>query len=324
MKATAISALLALMLAIAQVQADVRINQIQFVGSHNSYKQAMSGFYRAVLGLIDADAAKSLDYEHAPLQDQLDLGLRKLELDVFYQPRSLTFPVGHVQVIDMNSHCLTLRACLIEIVQWSDANPQHSPIWISFNAKDQQIDWLPAPTLFDAQAFSTMDDVLEEVVGSRLIRPAAVKAWGASLPNWPTLDEARGKFLMILDEGGAKRETYLKGWRQRPMFTSVGIEHPAAAVMIINDPIKDFGRIQKLVRRGFMVRTRADANTVEARANDVKRLQAAFASGAQAVSTDYYMPINPFGNNYRVWLASGERCNPVSAPPQCRQADIEP
>ena len=169
-----------------------------------------------------------------------------------------------------------------------------------------------------------MDDVLEEVMGSRLIRPAAVKAPDASLPNWPTLDEARGKFLLILDEGGAKRETYLNDWRQRPMFTSVGIEHAAAAVMIVNDPIKDFGRIQKLVRGGFMVRTRADANTVEARANDVKRLQAALASGAQAVSTDYYMPINPFGNNYRVWLASGERCNPVSAPPQCRQADIEP
>ena len=324
MKATVTSALLALMLAIAQVQAEVRINQVQFVGSHNSYKQAMSGFYRAVLGLIDADAAKSLDYEHVPLHDQLDFGLRKLELDVFYQPQSRTFPVGHVQVIDMSSHCLTLRACLTVVVQWSDANPQHAPIWIIFNAKDQQIDWLPAPTLFDFQAFSIMDDVLEEVMGSRLIRPAAVKAQGASLPNWPTLDEARGKFLLILDEGGAKRETYLNDWRQRPMFTTVGIEHPAAAVMIVNDPIKDFGRIQKLVRGGFMVRTRADANTVEARANDVKRLQAALASGAQAVSTDYYMPINPFGNNYRVWLASGERCNPVSAPPQCRQADIEP
>ena len=114
MKATAISALLALMLALAQVQADLRINQVQFVGSHNSYKQSMSGFYRVVLGLLAVDAAKSLDYEHLPLQDQLDLGLRKLELDVFYQPQSLTFPVGHVQVIDMNSHCLTLRACLTE------------------------------------------------------------------------------------------------------------------------------------------------------------------------------------------------------------------
>ena len=312
------------MLAIAQVQADLRINQVQFVGSHNSYKQAMSGFYQVVLGLIDVDKAKSLDYEHVPLHDQLDLGLRKLELDVFYQPQSRTFRVGHVQVIDMKSHCLTLRACLAEVVHWSDANPQHAPIWISFNAKDQQIDWLPAPTLFDAQAFSTMDAVLEEVMGVRLIRPAAVKAPGASLPNWPTLDEARGKFLLILDEGGVKRETYLNGWRQRPMFTPVEIEHPASAVMIVNDPIKDFERIQKLVRGGFMVRTRADANTVEARANDIERQQAAFASGAQAVSTDYYTPTNPFGNNYRVWLASGERCNPVSAPPQCRQEDIEP
>ena len=84
MKATAISALLALMLAIAQVQADVRINQIQFVGSHNSYKQAMSPLVFRALHLLDAKAAESLEYWHEPIATQLDLGLRKLEIDIFW------------------------------------------------------------------------------------------------------------------------------------------------------------------------------------------------------------------------------------------------
>ena len=317
MKASAQTVLLALLFTLFSVHAEVRINQIQFVGSHNSYKLAMPGLYQTVLGLVDADAALALDYQHMPLHDQLNLGLRKLELDVFYQPQSQSFPVGHVQVIDMNSHCPTLRTCLAQLLQWSDAHPEHAPIWIGFNAKDQQIGWLPDPAPFDVRAFAAMDAVLEEMLGSRLIRPGDVKPQGARAPNWPTLNDARGKFLLILDEGGQKREMYLEGWRQRPMFTTVGPEHPAAAVMIVNDPLRDFERIRALVRDGYMVRTRADANTVEARVNDTNRRQAAFASGAQAVSTDYYSPSNPFGNNYRVWIVGGVRCNPVAGPLVC-------
>ena len=317
MKALVQTVWLALLFTPFSAHAEVRINEIQFVGSHNSYKGRMPSFYRTVLGLIDADAALALDYQHVPLHDQLNLGLRKLELDVFYRPQSQTFPVGHVQVIDMNSHCRTLRTCLAQLVQWSDANPEHAPIWIGFNAKDQQIGWLPDPTPFDARAFAGMDTVLEEMLGSRLIRPGDVKFQEAGAPNWPTLNDARGKFLLILDEGGQKRETYLEGWRQRPMFTTVEPEHPAAAVMIVNDPLRDFERIRALVRDGYMVRTRADANTLEARVNDTNRRQAAFASGAQAVSTDYYSPSNPFGNDYRVWIVGGVRCNPVAGPLVC-------
>ena len=94
--------LLAFFASVSGHASDLHINHIQFVGSHNSYKQAMSGGYRALLGLINEEAAKALDYEHPPLQQQLDAGLRKLELDVFYQADPAKFPVGHVQVIDMN------------------------------------------------------------------------------------------------------------------------------------------------------------------------------------------------------------------------------
>lgn len=142
------------------VQAELRINQIQFVGSHNGYKQVMSESYRTLLACSDEDAANALEYVRIPLSQQLDLGLRKLELDVFYQPQSGEFPVGHIRLIDMNSHCATLRLCLEQLVRWSLAHPDHQPIWISFNAKDQAIDWLPQPTPVDADAFDALDDVL--------------------------------------------------------------------------------------------------------------------------------------------------------------------
>lgn len=298
---------------------DLHINHIQFVGSHNSYKQAMSGGYRVLLGLINEEAAKALDYEHPPLQRQLDAGLRKLELDVFYHAEPDEFPVGHVQVIDMNSHCVTLRQCLSRVAQWSDANPDHEPIWLSFNAKDQKISWLPDSTPFDDAAFRAMDRVLESVLGARLIRPRDVRPVGSARPVWPRLEQARGKFLLILDEGGAKRDLYASNWRSRPMFVNVGPEHSGAAVMIVNNPIGDFDHIRALVSAGYMVRTRADADTWEARSNDTQRRDAAFASGAHAISTDYYLPSNPFGNAYRVHVPSGIQCNPVTAPQGCSQ-----
>ena len=71
--------------------APLKINQIQFVGSHNSYKQAMSPLIFKALHLLDAKTAESLEYWHVPLAQQLDLGLRKLEIDLFYDPEEARF-----------------------------------------------------------------------------------------------------------------------------------------------------------------------------------------------------------------------------------------
>ena len=37
----------------------LRMNEIQFIGSHNSYKQQMPSFYRWLLRLIDGEGAKA-------------------------------------------------------------------------------------------------------------------------------------------------------------------------------------------------------------------------------------------------------------------------
>lgn len=290
------------------------INQIQFVGSHNSYKMAMSAADMAALRIRNPAAAQSLDYAHISLPAQLDLGLRKLELDVFYDPQQQRFPVGHVQRIDMNSQCASLRICLQQVRNWSEQHPQHIPIWISFNAKDQKVTGLPDPAPFTADALLQMDEIIEQMLAGRLIRPSDIQDL-----QWPTVHASRGKFLLILDEGGDKRELYWQNWQARPMFTNAPVGHQAAAVMIVNDPIAQGDEIRALVRAGYLVRTRADADTVEARSGSTRRRDAAFASGAQAISTDYYLPAQDTG--YQVKITNGVRCNPVSAPAGCRSPE---
>jgi hypothetical protein len=288
------------------------MNEIQFVGSHNSYKQRMPFLYFWSLRLIDGEVAKALDYWHPPISDQLELGLRKLELDLFNNDLSGEFPVGHIQIIDMETNCASLRACLLEIKQWSDQNPNHVPIWISFNLKDQAVPLLPDPQLFTPEVLTNIDLAVEEIIGDKLIYPRDVVD-----KEWPLLAESRGKILLILDEGGEKRDWYLKGWRDRPMFVSVDEDHEAAAIMIINDPVRDFDRIKSLVKQGYLVRTRADSGTQEARKNDTVRREKAFQSGAQAISTDYFLSTNPFGSGYSVSIEGGIRCNPVLISENC-------
>ena len=64
----------------------ITINQIQVIGSHNSYKQQIE---KPVMELILARDSNSigLDYAHIPMKDQLDLGLRGLEIDVLHDPK---------------------------------------------------------------------------------------------------------------------------------------------------------------------------------------------------------------------------------------------
>ena len=127
--------------------------------------------------------------------------------------------------------------------------------------------------------------------------------------DWPTLDQSRGKFLFVLDETGEKMSTYLKGHASlagRVMFVNAEENHPESAVRIVNDPKADWAYIQHLVQSGYLVRTRADSDTVEARKNDYSRWKAALLSGAQIVSTDYYVPNPAFGNDYHVRLPENQ------------------
>ena len=69
-----------------------RLNQVQVIGSHNSYHIAP---YKTVLELIAATGrrrAESLDYTHPPLAEQFSRqGIRQVELDVYADPKGGLF-----------------------------------------------------------------------------------------------------------------------------------------------------------------------------------------------------------------------------------------
>jgi len=304
----------------------LRMNDIQILGSHNSYKLEMPAENFAMLSSARPEVARTLEYSHIPLAEQLDLGIRKLELDVFYDPdhelfgdraSDSQFPVLHVQNLDDRSSCRSLGHCLELLVNWSAAHPDHLPVFVSFNAKDAAVS-IPdslVPLPFDESAWQAMDAELRSLLADRLITPAEVFASGEL--EWPLLDAARGRFIAILDEADEKRRVYASRWRERAMFANLAEDQPGAAIMVINDPIADFDLIQARVRAGYIVRTRADADTQEARENDTRRRDLAFASGAQLISTDYYLPAGRFNSSYVVQLPDVARCNPVRRPTDC-------
>ena len=61
----------------------VRINQIQLIGSHNSYHAGLLPGIAWIVKQRDPNAFASLDYAHGGLDIQLSLGVRQIELDIF-------------------------------------------------------------------------------------------------------------------------------------------------------------------------------------------------------------------------------------------------
>jgi hypothetical protein len=96
-------------------------------------------------------------------------------------------------------------------------------------------------------------------------------------------------------------------------------EAPEAAILVMNEPHEDEALIRERVAMGFIVRTRADADTREARTGDTKRREAALASGAQYISTDYIWPDTRFAPGFTARLPgkAAARCNPVNASAMC-------
>ena len=99
--------------------------------------------------------------------------------------------------------------------------------------------------------------------------------------NWPKLGAARGKVLFLLDDNKAKVAIY-RGARAslegRTMFVNTDEKSPAAAFTTIDNPAKNSNDVIARVKAGFIVHTFADADTREARKNDMLRRDWAFAS----------------------------------------------
>jgi len=345
----------------------IRINQIQLIGSHNSYH---AGLLPGIVKLMEQSEPKEiagLDYAHAGLNSQLSHGVRQIELDIFADskggrfahpkgpaavaqaglpadpepyPESVMlkpgFKVMHMQDIDYASNCQPFVACLQIVRSWSRAHPEHIPIFILVETKqhlpDNKHPWTPVEP-FTAETLDALDAEIRSVFSAdELITPDQVRGRHRTLEKavrkggWPTLERARGKVVFLMDQTDVG-PLYLEGHpslRGRVLFTNATPGQPDAAFIEKNEG--DEATIAVLVRQGFLVRTRADSDTVEARSNDGRNRDRALRSGAQIVSTDYPQSEPARWTGYFVALPNGlpARCNPVNGPPSCVDSLLEP
>src|ERR1700677_1375539 len=68
---------------LAQATDTLKLNQIQVIGTHNSYHAGIAPNESTLWQAKYANAYKGLDYQHQPLQQQFDSGVRQIELDIF-------------------------------------------------------------------------------------------------------------------------------------------------------------------------------------------------------------------------------------------------
>lgn len=304
----------------------LRLNQIQVLATHNSY-HVESDF------ALPPAIKEPLQYTHAPLDEQLDRGVRGFELDAVNAPGG-DFPVVHTPVVDAQTNCTPLAQCLEVVRRWSRTHPGHVPIFILIEPKGGELERNLDPQLreFDAGGLDQLDALVRSSLGRQLITPDSVRGKSKALRDavtqrgWPKLRKARGKVMVILNADGATRDRFLEGHsslEDRAMFVTADEGSTTAAVIKVDDP--DEARIRPLVEEGFIVRTRADADLVEARARDTTRRELALRSGAQIVSTDFEVPVPAIGGDYVVQIPAGTpaRCNPIDAPKNCRPRDVE-
>ena len=341
----------------------VKLNQIQVIGTHNSYHAGIAPNESKLWQAKYADAYKGLDYQHQPLPQQFDSGVRQIELDVYadtqgglyahpsgpksvaaaslpadpdFDPNGLMnkpgFKVMHVQDVDYRSTCQPFIGCLEQIKEWSHAHPNHVPIFILVETKQDKPGrenklHLTETEPFTSATFDALDAEIRSVFPAReLITPDDVRGHYKTLNqavlagNWPTLAKARGKVVFLMDQH-AVTPVYLEGHpglRGRVIFTNSDPGQPDAAFLERNDgPASD---ISALVRQGYLIRARTDSDTKEARVNDTTTRDAMLASGAQLLSTDY--PVNEparWDGHFVVTLPGNTpaRCNPINAPASC-------
>ncbi len=305
------------------------INQIQVIGSHNSYRRLTDhdilGFLKTLGSFLpDENNPKAWEYDHKPLPYQLDLGLRSFELDIYYDPlggryynrlgnllvnKSIASGVDallqpgmkllHIPDVDYNTNYYTFKDAITALKQWSEQHPTHLPLFVLVELKTSAVgNLIPLFTEalpFTKNALDSVDMEIEEVFGdSKILYTPDMRG---TYPDLKSRIAAMG-WDKVKDMRGKilfityKNASYLEGapnLEGRKMFQFSEVSSPNSAFVIIDNP-GDSEEINIALDAGGIIRTRSDGNTIEAREGDYSMRDKAFASGAQIISTDYYEP----------------------------------
>lgn len=314
-----------------EVADSLKMNQIQYLSSHNSYrKHTDKKIYKFVRNFADILPYNLMEWEynHVDIYTQLEkFGVRHLEIDIygdkeggrFYNrtgykftardPEShieaLKYPglkVMHIPDLDFETHYHTFIEALKAIKSWSDAYPDHLPVYVMIEAKTQTVgdvlsflDFVAAEPWDEENIASIEKEILQVFSRQQIIAPDDIRRGYPTLreavltEGWLTIGEVRGKVMFMFD--GEEISRNYKGNQQslegKLIFTDADPSDPDAAYVRMNNPT--YPDIQSLVEQGFMVRSMV-GGVYENRANDYSKFELAKNKGVHFLSTDYYKP----------------------------------
>lgn len=226
----------------------VHLNQIQVIGSHNSYHAGFAPSQYKFLEKVNPQGLRSLDYRHAPLPDQLNGGVRQVEIDIFrddkggkyahpkidervaaaglpadppYDPNHEMDKPGlkvmHIQDVDQRVTCATFVACLTQVRTWTKAHPKALPIFILVETKEGTTKDIPNAVVadpFTPEAFDAVDAEIRSVFKpGELITPDDVRG------SYPTLNAAvKAGNWPTLDKARGKVVFLLDQFKAGPIY----------------------------------------------------------------------------------------------------------
>ncbi|KAF2722524.1 hypothetical protein K431DRAFT_45285 [Polychaeton citri CBS 116435] len=217
---------------------DLRLNEIQVIGTHNSYHREISLAERYTFEEL-VEQPEDYYYSHATWSNQLSYqGVRSIEIDIHsdekgglylspliwrlanlsnetipWQDEAFSKPglkVFHVTDADTNSICHTFIECLTQLKDWSVANPGHLPITIDLELKADanycgrgglcEVERWTLPRLLGIER-----EIHSILPPDKLLTPDDVRRPGLTLQDtvlqfgWPTLESALSRFVFYFD-----------------------------------------------------------------------------------------------------------------------------
>ncbi len=310
---------------------DLRINQMQMRATVNSYHEFV----------FDQDPAVAWRHPDVNVQAE-EQGIRVFDFDISgdrqswfdLHPATHEFPFDHAnncgwRISDNELYSGDLGMCLRDLQGWCDANPEH-PLLVLLIGETDTGDRPP-------QMIWQLDDLESSIqIGlsrDRLLVPADVRGEHATLwdaiqaDGWPTVDETRGKVMIVLNDRGPMRFAYLMNGGLDPadplMFVAgdpeiAGQDGVGDEVFFSFEPTEtydfetDMARIEQmgdLIRRGFLVHAITD---------DPDKAEVLRGAGVHFVGTRF--PDAVFGPVD----GSPTLCNPETAPDWCLDEMFEP
>ena len=275
--------------------ASIRLNEVSFLATHNSYQPRAGWPYRTLLRALSLIPKVPVDgrlagFEMDSLTEQLEHGIRSLELDV-QAAGDGKFSVTHF-LLDNRSSCQDFETALEELKLWSAHNPRHLPLIVLIEPKEIEFAFGNRRP-FDAECAIALDGVIRSVMGDLLLTPGETVGEYDSFAamraddGWPLLEDCRGRVLFVLHpcsvtEDYIERDRTVRTQAMFPCLRYGGIHEEYASFILDNNPNSVTEHPEEAALR-LMVRTRAD----DYPDFSGERYADADRCGAQIVTTDF-------------------------------------